>query len=153
MGKMTLREVEDTDQSSEGLAMLARRLGYRSRMGQLVMRNGATASDLFEFLDDNPGACEAVIDWVLEEGPRHGLVEDDGGTAWHPSPEECAKAGDHFQSCDDDGYCNACGSQDDPKAVAEECGECGSSVPKDSPSLLHGAHGDGCSLNPKNTVG
>jgi hypothetical protein len=71
----TRREIEDTDtqHGAEGLALMARKLGYRSRFGQLAFNNGATASDLFEFFDDNPGAVEAVVQWVLDE---HGCTRE-----------------------------------------------------------------------------
>ena len=66
------KDVEEirSDSGSKGLATLARMLGYHERNGQLDMgaENGATASDLFAFLDDNPGAVEAVLMWVLDEG-------------------------------------------------------------------------------------
>jgi hypothetical protein len=37
---------------------------------------------------------------------------------WKAKVLECQRAGDHLKSCDDDGYCNACGYQEtvkDPK--------------------------------------
>lgn len=66
----TRKEIESIrpESGAEGLALMARKLGYESRFGQLMFNNGATASDLFEFLDDNPGAVEAVLQWVLDEG-------------------------------------------------------------------------------------
>lgn len=66
----TRREIEDTrsEGGAEALAAMARLLGYREQWGQLQFNNGATASDLFAFFDDNPGAVEAVVNWVLEEG-------------------------------------------------------------------------------------
>ena len=57
-----------SESGAEGLAMAARLLGYRERFGQLIFNNGATASDLFAFFDDNPGAVEAVLTWILDEG-------------------------------------------------------------------------------------
>jgi hypothetical protein len=61
-------EIEDTKHTVEALAKMARDLGYKSSAGQLYFNNGATASDLFEFFEDNPGACQAVVEWVLENG-------------------------------------------------------------------------------------
>lgn len=68
--QLTLKTIEDTNISdSESLAQLAKDLGYGdSSFGQLYFRNGACATNLFEFLDDNPGAIEAVVNWVLENG-------------------------------------------------------------------------------------
>lgn len=48
------------------LSLVARGLGYKSIFGQLDFGNGSTASDLFEFFDDNPGAVEAVLTCVIE---------------------------------------------------------------------------------------
>lgn len=65
----TKREIiEKTKQSAEGIAKLAKDLGYSERWNQLVFPNGASATNLIEFLDDNPGACEAIINWVIDNG-------------------------------------------------------------------------------------
>jgi hypothetical protein len=52
----------------KNLCRLVRAIGYREQMcyGQFD-RDGAYG-DLFEFLGDNPGAIEAVIGWVKEQG-------------------------------------------------------------------------------------
>ena len=73
----TRKEIENIrpDESTEGLALMARKLGYRSRFGQLPFDNGASVSDLMDFFDDNPGAVAAVIEWVLDEGS-----DSDGNT-------------------------------------------------------------------------
>lgn len=65
---VTRREVEETKQSAQGIAMLAKELGYEEQWSQLLFPNGASATNLIEFLDDNPGACEAIVNWVLERG-------------------------------------------------------------------------------------
>ena len=70
----TRKEVEETGHTVEDLALLARKLGYKSRFYQLDFGNGATASDLFDFFEDNPGAIEAVVEFVLENHPN---VTDD----------------------------------------------------------------------------
>jgi hypothetical protein len=70
MSKMSLlSEIENlrTDQGAKTLAKMARLLGYHSPLAQLAFGNGATASDLFDFFEDNPGAVEAVIDWVIDQ--------------------------------------------------------------------------------------
>jgi hypothetical protein len=54
------------EDGAKGLALMARKLGYRSAFAQLAFGNGATASDLFDFFEDNPGAVEAVINWVVD---------------------------------------------------------------------------------------
>jgi len=73
-------EIQRTKQSAQGIAKLARDLGYVEQWEQLQFPNGASATNLIEFLDDNPGACEAIVQWVLEEGRfRDGeeIPEDD----------------------------------------------------------------------------
>ncbi len=76
-----MREIEHTPQTVEGLCGLARRLGYRDPLFQLTNRDGSVVGDLLYFLEDNPGACEAVIGWVsdnrhLWEGPEEEDEED-----------------------------------------------------------------------------
>ena len=70
--KNVAREIENirSESGAEGLAKMSQLLGYKSRFGQLMFNNGATASDLFEFFEDNPGAVEAVINWALENHPN-----------------------------------------------------------------------------------
>lgn len=80
---MKLSEVEDTKHTIKGLCGLARKLGYQDPFSQLIMDDGSVVGDLLEFLEDNPGACAAVIEWVLDEGlHRDGTEleaeEDDG---------------------------------------------------------------------------
>jgi hypothetical protein len=85
------KEIENIrpDKSTEGLALMARKLGYRSRFGQLQFDNGASVSDLMEFFDDNPGAVEAVIEWVLDEGrDRDGNALEDGEEDDGHDPDE-----------------------------------------------------------------
>lgn len=67
---MKRSEVEDTKQTVKGLCGLARKLGYRDPFSQLIMDDGSVVGDLLDFFEDNPGACAAVIEWVLDEG-RH----------------------------------------------------------------------------------
>jgi len=65
---ITKREIEDTGHGAASLAKLANHLGYKGVADQLQFPNGFFASDLIAFFEDNPGACEAVVNWVLEEG-------------------------------------------------------------------------------------
>lgn len=77
---MKRSEVESTKQTLKGLCGLARKLGYKDPYHQLHNDDGTVVGDLLEFFEDNPGACEAVIEWVLDEGgPRDGskLIDDD----------------------------------------------------------------------------
>lgn len=70
ISNMRVRNLED-------LALLVRDLGYKSELHQLQFRNGASASDLFDFFEDNPGALEAVVDWIHE---NYGDEEDEEDT-------------------------------------------------------------------------
>lgn len=58
---------------SDDLCKMAEMLGYGDRFGQLQCNNGAYVSSLLNFFDDNPGAMEALQDWVLENSD----LEDD----------------------------------------------------------------------------
>lgn len=49
---------------SEDLVKLAADLGYDTYPQQLICNNGAAVSGLLNFFDDNPGAMQAVMDWV-----------------------------------------------------------------------------------------
>lgn len=64
----TKTEIEGTQHSAQGIAQLAKDLGYSEQWEQLYFQNGASATNLIEFLDDNPGACEAIVQWVLDHG-------------------------------------------------------------------------------------
>jgi hypothetical protein len=68
------KEVENlTLRSSSDLCKLAEMLGYKRPYGQLRCSNGAFVSSLLDFFDDNPGAMEAVSEWVME---NHDLEEE-----------------------------------------------------------------------------
>lgn len=47
----------------ENLARLSRILGYRDPMNQLYFADGCIG-DFLTFLADNPGAQEAIVDWI-----------------------------------------------------------------------------------------
>lgn len=64
----TLKEVENCKQTPAALAKLVRELGYRGVADQMYFNNGACASDLISFFEDNPGAIAAVLDWIADEG-------------------------------------------------------------------------------------
>ena len=50
------------------LACIARSLGYfdRTYMGQFD--TNASLGDLIEFFEDNPGAIDAVVEWISQNG-------------------------------------------------------------------------------------
>jgi hypothetical protein len=61
------------------------------------------------------GGDSTVIDELLLMMPydvlKNALPEDEW--ADFEDPSECVKSGQHLKSCDDDGFCNNCGFQDD----------------------------------------
>jgi len=79
MNNATTKEVEDvTLRRSEDLCRLAEMLGYgRGPIKQLTCSNGAHVSSLLQFFDDNPGAMEAVHEFVLENLDAYDLDEEE----------------------------------------------------------------------------
>jgi hypothetical protein len=68
-----LIEVERLDRTEgpkgvENLAKLVHFMGYEDfqRYGQI--RGGAALGDILEFLEDNPGAIEALHNWIRDQG-------------------------------------------------------------------------------------
>jgi hypothetical protein len=76
---------------SEDLCALVEKLGYvEGPIKQLQCNNGAFVSSLLNFFDDNPGAMEALAEWI---GDTHPEVTDS---------EECGCCG---EECSPDGMC------------------------------------------------
>ena len=82
----TIKELEDIDpRTSDDLCKIAEILGYRRRTGgQLTCKNGAQVSSLLDFLDDNPGLIEAMMNWtfdnaVLDDDDDEEAEEDENG--------------------------------------------------------------------------
>ncbi len=74
---MKVKDLENIKQTQEGLCKLAALLGYKDPFYQLQNNDGTVVGDLLEFLDDNPGACEAVIEWVRDNSTAFGIKDDD----------------------------------------------------------------------------
>lgn len=59
---------------SDDLCALVEELGYKQKgrfaINQLQCSNGAFASSLLSFFDDNPDAMEAVKNWILENSSQ-----------------------------------------------------------------------------------
>jgi hypothetical protein len=80
------KEVENLPlRTSSDLCKLAEMLGYDYSGGQLQCDNGAFASSLLDFFDDNPGAMIAVQEWVM----KHGYFEDES----EENPDACPGCG------------------------------------------------------------
>ena len=53
-------------QGIENLSKIAKAIGYKDEMyfGQFL---GGCIGDFLEFLEDNPGVCEAIYNWIGEQ--------------------------------------------------------------------------------------
>lgn len=61
------KQLEDIKQTPQGLTTLSRMLGYRDQFHQLMWPSGeGCVGDILEFLEDNLGACQAVIEWAMD---------------------------------------------------------------------------------------
>ncbi len=64
---MNRKEIEDIRlRRSEDLCRLVEELDYRHDPKQLQNNNGSYVSSLLHFFDDNPGAMEAVQEWIAD---------------------------------------------------------------------------------------
>lgn len=63
-----LKDIENTRQTVSGLCRMAGKLGYTDGnygSGPLLS-DGSDVGHLLSFFDDNPGAIEAVVEWVID---------------------------------------------------------------------------------------
>ena len=60
--------------NSEQLAAFIEERVRIAEIKQLQFRNGAWVTSITEFLDDNPGAIEAITNWINENYP---ILEED----------------------------------------------------------------------------
>jgi hypothetical protein len=51
----------------ENLCQVVRAVGYRDPMYWGQLSNKAAVGDLLLFLEDNPGAIEAMFNWIMEQ--------------------------------------------------------------------------------------
>jgi hypothetical protein len=51
----------------DDLAKMAELMGYGGQPQQLQLNNGCFVSSIISFFEDNPGAIEAIHNWVREE--------------------------------------------------------------------------------------
>lgn len=62
---------------TEDLAELVEQLGYNDpSFKQLLFNNGAAASSLIDFFDDNPGALDVIVNWI-EENHKDNFTDTD----------------------------------------------------------------------------
>lgn len=117
MSKSTISAVENLPlRKSEDLAKLAEMLGYKHKgkyaTNQFQCSNGSFVSSLCDFLDDNPGAMEAVREWVLE----HREIPNDLKTDGNADILDCIIAEKHLKIVDADGLCLNCAVEDPPES-------------------------------------
>ena len=72
----TIKEIENLRlDKAQDLCKLVEMIGYgRGACGQLQNSNGSFVSSLLDFFDDNPGAMEAVAEFIME---HHATDEDE----------------------------------------------------------------------------
>lgn len=63
---MNRNKILDTRNTVKGLCKLANELDYHDPFGYGRLDNDCCLGDLLEFFEDNPGAVDAVIEWVAE---------------------------------------------------------------------------------------
>ncbi len=68
-------EILFTPSTISGLCKLVRKLGYKDPHQQLYNRDGSCIGDLLLFLEDNPGAIDAMTDWISKQ--KEFVVSDD----------------------------------------------------------------------------
>ena len=85
----------------QDLCVLARSVNGPAYFQQLINNNGTSVSDLIEFLENNPGAIQAIYDWV--EAEDHfcqdcGELKDESEED-HVCPETCKECGEVLEDC------------------------------------------------------
>jgi hypothetical protein len=102
----------------EHLAKVVNALGYSdsiNRYGQ--MQGGACLGDIFTFLEDNPGAIEALVEWI---GSRNSPEWTEALQSQVIPADDDDLVADHFKDCPD------CGHEiPDGTTRGEECENCG----------------------------
>lgn len=73
---MVSRLQVESVRSHADLCKLAEMLGYGGFPNQLQNNNGSFVSSLTNFFEDNPGAIDAVTDWITE---NMGIEEENMG--------------------------------------------------------------------------
>lgn len=98
---ISTKELQDARQDYVGLCGVASKLGYgNGPLQQLMNSDGTSATNLIEFFEDNPGAVQAVFEWIECNASILGIVEDDS------CPGCGCKPGDGVTAdCDDEDGC------------------------------------------------
>lgn len=91
-------KTENFSHDISGLESLANELGYRETSFHMLMSQGKQVIDLqsvLNFLEDNPGAVEAIFEWAEDSSHAAALQDED-------DDEE-----------DDDDWCGDCDHEND----------------------------------------
>jgi DNA-directed RNA polymerase subunit RPC12/RpoP len=103
-------------QGVENLAKVVNVLGYEDFQHYGQLRGGASLGDIFEFLGDNPGCIEAMIEWIKQQR----------GGEWLEKVKEVITVAPLAAAQYPGGVCPDCGEEINPEAtVGEECDNCG----------------------------
>ena len=73
----TRSSIENARQTPKDLAKVCEELGYGRTFGQLQFDNGAFASAILDFFEDNPGAIEAVFNFMLDNADALGVTDEE----------------------------------------------------------------------------
>lgn len=82
MPKLTVESIQslptEGPRAVEALAKLCEKLGYKGN--QLLLPNGAAVTSITDFMEDNPGAVEALLTWIADnaEACWPDAVSEDG---------------------------------------------------------------------------
>jgi hypothetical protein len=76
MTMATKNDIESARQTPKALAQICESLGYTRSFGQLQFDNGAFVSSILDFFDDNPGAIEAIYNFMLENAEALNVEEE-----------------------------------------------------------------------------
>ena len=60
------------------LCRLSRDLGYKDPFNQMRNSDGSCVGDLMIFLEDNPGAIQAIYEWIENNHDEEDSIEGDG---------------------------------------------------------------------------
>lgn len=74
---VSTNEIYDSKDTVEDFALICKKMGYNSGFNQLTFHNGASASNLFEFFEDNPDAIRVLKDWILKHKNVFNIVEEE----------------------------------------------------------------------------
>lgn len=114
---MNRRDIEGMRTEGErgfmNLCKLACALGYKDPCHQMMNKDGSCVGDLICFFEDNPGAIEAIKEWVLAEYNECACCKQvTSQDECHNGCDSCEDCGNELEECecdDEEEVCDACG--------------------------------------------